>query len=51
MKILGVYDPTEIHNQRRLKSFMHTMLVKLAFHLVCFFIYLYSMIFAFLAVT
>lgn len=46
---IGVFDPAEIHNQRRLKGFMHTMLVKLAFHLVFFFIYLYSMIFAFLS--
>jgi len=43
---IGVFDPAEIHNQRRLKSFMHEMLVKLSFHLVFFFIYLYSAIFA-----
>lgn len=46
---LGVFDPAEIHNQRRLKGFMHQKLVKLAFHIVFFFIYLYSMIFAFLS--
>ena len=47
--ILGLYDPAEIHNQRRLKKFMHENLVKVAFHVVFFFIYLYSLIFTLLS--
>ncbi|CAH1793161.1 unnamed protein product [Owenia fusiformis] len=43
---IGVYDPTEIHNRQLLKSYMKESMVKLGFHLVFFFIYLYSMILA-----
>jgi len=46
---IGLYDPAEIHNQRRLKKFMHENLVKVAFHVVFFFIYLYSLIFTLLS--
>ncbi|XP_002740833.1 protein cornichon homolog 4-like [Saccoglossus kowalevskii] len=45
----GLYDPTEIHNRGQLKSYMKEAMVKLAFHLVFFFIYLYSMILALLS--
>ncbi len=38
---MGVYDPTEIHNRGQLKSHMKEAMVKLGFHLLCFFIYLY----------
>ncbi|KAK2903467.1 hypothetical protein QQF64_009436 [Cirrhinus molitorella] len=43
---MGVYDPTEIHNRGQLKSHMKESMIKLGFHLLCFFIYLYSMILA-----
>ncbi|XP_067247861.1 protein cornichon homolog 4 isoform X2 [Chanodichthys erythropterus] len=43
---MGVYDPTEIHNRGQLKSHMKEAMIKLGFHLLCFFIYLYSMILA-----
>ncbi|XP_077138300.1 protein cornichon homolog 4 [Ranitomeya variabilis] len=43
---LGVFDPTEIHNRGQLKSHMKEAMIKLGFHLLCFFIYLYSMILA-----
>uniref|UniRef100_A0A9J7X1G5 Cornichon family AMPA receptor auxiliary protein 4 n=1 Tax=Cyprinus carpio carpio TaxID=630221 RepID=A0A9J7X1G5_CYPCA len=38
---MGVYDPTEIHNRGQLKSHMKEAMIKLGFHLLCFFIYLY----------
>ncbi|XP_051981078.1 protein cornichon homolog 4-like [Xyrauchen texanus] len=40
---MGVYDPTEIHNRGQLKSHMKEAMIKLGFHLLCFFIYLYRM--------
>nr|XP_033792019.1 protein cornichon homolog 4 [Geotrypetes seraphini] len=43
---LGVFDPTEIHNRGQLKAHMKEAMIKLGFHLLCFFIYLYSMILA-----
>ncbi|XP_070590448.1 protein cornichon homolog 4 [Erythrolamprus reginae] len=41
---MGVFDPTEIHNRGQLKSHMKEAMIKLGFYLLCFFIYLYSMI-------
>ncbi|MGH0125335.1 UNVERIFIED_CONTAM: hypothetical protein FKN15_041979 [Acipenser sinensis] len=38
---MGVFDPTEIHNRGQLKSHMKEAMIKLGFHLLCFFIYLY----------
>ncbi|XP_072406589.1 protein cornichon homolog 4 isoform X2 [Chiloscyllium punctatum] len=43
---VGVFDPTEIHNRGQLKTHMKEAMIKLGFHLLCFFIYLYSMILA-----
>uniref|UniRef100_A0A8C9L4U9 Cornichon family AMPA receptor auxiliary protein 4 n=1 Tax=Pavo cristatus TaxID=9049 RepID=A0A8C9L4U9_PAVCR len=43
---MGVFDPTEIHNRGQLKSHMKEAMIKLCFHLLCFFMYLYSMILA-----
>lgn len=43
---VGVYDPTEIHNRSNLRSFQRDCYIKLGFHLLCFFVYLYSMIVA-----
>ncbi|KAL7393420.1 hypothetical protein ABVT39_010649 [Epinephelus coioides] len=43
---MGVFDPTEIHNRGQLKSHMKEAMIKLGYHLLCFFIYLYSMILA-----
>lgn len=45
---LGLYDATEIHNQGNLRRHMRDSLIRLAFHLVFFFIYLYCMIIALL---
>jgi hypothetical protein len=45
---LGVYDPTEIHNRGNLRVHIRDSLIRLAFHLIHFFIYLYSMIIALL---
>ncbi|XP_077998548.1 protein cornichon homolog 4-like [Glandiceps talaboti] len=45
----GLYDPTEIHNRGQLKYYMKLSMVKLGFHLLFFFIYLYSMILALLS--
>ncbi|PWA25496.1 hypothetical protein CCH79_00020087, partial [Gambusia affinis] len=39
---MGVFDPTEIHNRGLLKSYMKEAMIKLGYHLLCFFIYLYS---------
>ncbi|CAL8082857.1 unnamed protein product [Orchesella dallaii] len=41
---LGVFDPTEIYNRGQLKTHMRDVLIKIAFFLVAFFVYLYSMI-------
>ena len=38
---MGVFDPTEIHNRGQLKSHMKEAMIKLDFHLLCFFMYLY----------
>lgn len=38
---MGVFDPTEIHNRGQLKSHMKEAMIKLGFHLLCFFMYLY----------
>jgi len=39
-----VFDPTEIYNRGQLKIHMRDVLIKIAFFLVAFFLYLYSMI-------
>uniref|UniRef100_A0A673MWD7 Protein cornichon homolog 4-like n=1 Tax=Sinocyclocheilus rhinocerous TaxID=307959 RepID=A0A673MWD7_9TELE len=41
---MGVYDPTEIHNRGQLKSHMKEAMIKLGFHLLCFFIYLFTVV-------
>lgn len=46
---VGLYDPAEIHNRHELKGFLKEAMIKLGFHLVFFFLYLYSMIAALLA--
>nr|XP_044610773.1 LOW QUALITY PROTEIN: protein cornichon homolog 4-like [Equus asinus] len=43
---MGPFDPTEIHNRRELKSHRKEATIMLGFHLLCFFMYLYSMILA-----
>jgi len=43
---MGLFDPTEIHNQKHLKQYMRESLVRLGFHLVFFFIFLYWMIYS-----
>lgn len=40
---MGVFDPTEIHNRGQLKSHMKEAMIKLGYHLLCFFIYLYRL--------
>ncbi|XP_076360528.1 cornichon-like protein [Tachypleus tridentatus] len=40
----GIYDPTEIHNRGNLKKHTRDSLIRLAFYLIFFFIYLYCMI-------
>ncbi|XP_054708270.1 protein cornichon homolog 4-like [Uloborus diversus] len=40
----GIYDPTEIHNRFNLKQHMRDSLIRLAFYLIFFFVYLYCMI-------
>lgn len=47
----GVFDPTEIHNRGNLKRHMRDSMVRLAFYLIFFFIYLYCMIIALLTKT
>ena len=37
----GIYDPAEIHNRSELKGFLKEAMVKLGFHLISFFLYLY----------
>ncbi|KAM4678694.1 protein cornichon homolog 4 isoform 1-T1 [Amazona ochrocephala] len=43
---MGVFDPTEIHNRGQLKSHMKEAMIKLGFHLLCFFMYLYRSTFS-----
>ncbi|XP_005106828.1 protein cornichon homolog 4 [Aplysia californica] len=43
---IGMFDPTEIHNQKHLKQYMRESLVRLGFHLVFFFVFLYWMIYS-----
>ena len=38
---LGLYDPTEIHNGRRLKRHMRDCMIALGYYLIMFFIFLY----------
>ena len=38
---VGIYDPAEIHNRSELKGFLKESMVKLGFHLISFFLYLY----------
>ncbi|KAK3093992.1 hypothetical protein FSP39_022628 [Pinctada imbricata] len=45
---IGLYDPTEIHNRQQLKIYMRDNMIKMAFHLIFFFIYLYWMIYTLL---
>ncbi|KAL3874084.1 hypothetical protein ACJMK2_037147 [Sinanodonta woodiana] len=45
---IGLYDPTEIHNKMKLKVHMKENLIKMGFHLVFFFIYLYMLIYSLL---
>ena len=42
---MGVFDPTEIHNRGQLKSHMKEAMIKLGFHLLCFFMYLYRWVY------
>ncbi|KAK2149302.1 hypothetical protein LSH36_455g00010 [Paralvinella palmiformis] len=46
---IGMYDPAEIHNRQLLKGYMRENIIKLGYHLLFFFIYLYSMIIALLS--
>ena len=39
---IGVYDPAEIHNRHTLKGHMNVAMIKLGYHLIFFFIYLYK---------
>ena len=39
---MGVYDPTEIRNRGRLAYFQKESFIKIAYHLVTFFISLYG---------
>ncbi|XP_074631758.1 protein cornichon homolog 4-like [Acropora palmata] len=41
---VGLYDPAEIYNRHELRWFLKEAMVKLGFHVVFFFLYLYSMI-------
>jgi len=41
---LGLYDATEIHNRGTLKGHIRDSIIRLSFHLIFFFIYLYCMI-------
>ncbi|XP_067682040.1 protein cornichon homolog 4-like [Haliotis asinina] len=43
---IGMFDPTEIHNRQQLKLYMKESLVRLGFHLIFFFVYLYWMIYS-----
>ena len=38
---VGLFDPAEIYNRSELKFFLKESMVKLGFHLVFFFLYLY----------
>ncbi|XP_013409854.1 protein cornichon homolog 4 [Lingula anatina] len=46
---VGIFDPAEIHNRHQLRSHMKEAMIKLAVHLIFFFIYLYCMILALLS--
>lgn len=41
---IGLYDPAEIHNRQQLKVYMKECLIKLVFHLVFFFVFLYNVV-------
>ncbi|CAF0925987.1 unnamed protein product, partial [Didymodactylos carnosus] len=41
---LGYYDPLEINNNRKIKSHMQELLIRLAFYLISFFVYLFFML-------
>ncbi|CAG5119820.1 unnamed protein product [Candidula unifasciata] len=43
---IGLFDPTEIHNHKHLKTYMRESLVRLGFHIIFFFVYLYWMIYS-----
>uniref|UniRef100_A0A8C5L408 Protein cornichon homolog 4 n=1 Tax=Jaculus jaculus TaxID=51337 RepID=A0A8C5L408_JACJA len=43
---MGEFDPTEVHNGGQLKSHMKEAMIKLGFSLLCFFMYICSMILA-----
>uniref|UniRef100_H2ZDF6 Uncharacterized protein n=2 Tax=Ciona savignyi TaxID=51511 RepID=H2ZDF6_CIOSA len=43
---IGIYDPTEIHNRGLLKGHMKETMVKLAYFIVLFFLYLYCFVYA-----
>ena len=38
---MGMYDAAEIHNRQLLKGYMKEVMIKLGYHLIFFFIYLY----------
>ena len=38
---VGLYDPAEIYNRHELRWFLKEAMVKLGFHVVFFFLYLY----------
>jgi len=43
---ISFYDPAEIHNRQQLKGYVQESIVKLCYHMLCFFFYLYIMILA-----
>ncbi|BFZ06997.1 hypothetical protein BsWGS_10036 [Bradybaena similaris] len=43
---IGLFDPTEIHNHKHLKTYMRESLVRLGFHIIFFFVFLYWMIYS-----
>ncbi|XP_061174785.1 protein cornichon homolog 4-like isoform X1 [Saccostrea echinata] len=45
---IGIYDPAEIHNRHQLKAYMRDNMIKMAVHLIFFFIFLYWMIYSLL---
>lgn len=45
---IGLYDPAEIHNRHQLKAYMRDNMIKMAVHLIFFFIFLYWMIYSLL---
>lgn len=48
---IGMYDPTEIHNRRLLQFHMKESMVKIANHVILFFVYLYCTIYSMLATS